>query len=145
MIFLHAMSSHLLWDKMVRHNNTSTLSSSVMEGEILLFSLLHQNTLEHILIVRDSVWEVNVPQKITHYPVTLRALYLTAPQSQVPLLLPYKHGILMLTAPVTHSPANLTSMAYYMLTAPQSHIRLLTLQGESSSECDQWMNSTLLE
>jgi len=84
-----------------------TLSSSVMEGEILLFSLLNQNTLH-------SNERPNAPQTHNHYdyPVTLAALLtapwpqvppaatllawyymLTAPRLQVPLLLPYQHGI----------------------------------------------------
>lgn len=92
-----------------------------MEGEILLFSLLNQNTLH-------SNERPNAPQTHNHYdyPVTLAAL-LTAPWPQVPLLLPYQHGI---TCSLHHG---------YKFPLP------LTLQGESSSVYDQWMNSTLLE
>ena len=74
-----------------------TLSSSVMEGEILLFSLLNQNTLH-------SNERPNAPQTHNHYdyPVTLAAL-LTAPWPQVP-------------------PAATLLARYYMLTAPRLQV-----------------------
>ena len=89
-----------------------TLSSSVMEGEILLFSLLNQNTLH-------SNERPNAPQTHNHYdyPVTLAAL-LTEPWPQVPPAATLLAWYYMLTAPRPQVPPAATLLArYYMLTA----------------------------